>query len=97
MDNTEILGLAAAFFTTVSNIPQAVKIIKTRETKGVSAITYSALLFGLILWVVYGVMRDDLPLIIANSISAVITATVLFLKLISKKALDKIHDKVHND
>ncbi|HMI06854.1 MAG TPA: SemiSWEET transporter [Flavobacterium sp.] len=97
MNYIQILGLSAALFTTVSNIPQALKIIKTKETKSVSTSSYVALLFGLVLWVVYGFMRDDLPIIISNIISAVITAVVLFLNLTSKEILENIHDKVHND
>jgi MtN3 and saliva related transmembrane protein len=95
MDYTDIFGYAAAFLTTVSSIPQAFKIIRTKETKDVSTGTYLLLFTGLVLWVVYGFYRDDLPLIIANSISAIIAGTVLLLKFIPKKALNEIHDTVH--
>lgn len=95
MDGTTLLGFAAALFTTISNIPQALKIIRTKETKGVSAASYSVLLLGLLLWVGYGLLRNDWPVIISNGISALICATVLFLKLTSKKVLDDIHEKVH--
>jgi MtN3 and saliva related transmembrane protein len=94
MDLTESLGFAAALMTTISNIPQVIKIIRTKETKDVSARTYFFLLTGLILWVVYGILRKDWPLIAANGISAVICAMVLFLKLTSRKVLKDIHDKV---
>jgi MtN3 and saliva related transmembrane protein len=95
MDYIEIVGLGAALFTTVSNIPQALKIIRTKETKGVSTKTYSILFTGLVLWVVYGFLRNDFPLILANGISALICGIVLFLKLTSRKILNDIHDKVH--
>ena len=95
MDTTEILGYAAALMTTISNIPQVIKIIKTRETKDVSTRTYLFLLTGLVLWVVYGILREDWPLIAANGISALICAMVLFLKLTTRKVLKTIHDKVH--
>ena len=91
MDLTTLLGFIAAFFTTICNIPQAVKMIKTKETKNVSAPTYIALFIGLCIWVVYGIMKNDWPVIVANAISALICATVLFLKLSSKKVLEKIH------
>lgn len=97
MDYIQILGLAAALLTTISNIPQALKIIKTKETKGVSTGSYIILLIGLILWVAYGITRSDLPVILANTISALICAVVLFLKLTSPKNLDDIHDKVHEN
>ena len=95
MDAITLLGFSAALFTTISNIPQVMKIIRTRETKGVSTMSYTVLLIGLILWVVYGMMREDWPIIVSNGISALICAIVLFLKLTSKKVLDDIHQKVH--
>lgn len=95
MDTIQILGLAAALMTTVSNIPQAYKIIKTRETKGISVWSNLVLLIGLLIWVVYGFMRDDWPIIIANCISAVITAIVIFLKLIPKRKLQNLHQKIN--
>jgi len=95
MDPVQITGLAAALFTTVSNLPQAYKIIKTKETKAVSVWSNLVLLVGLIVWVVYGFMRDDWPVIIANAISAIITAIVIFLKLTSKQTLENIHQKVN--
>jgi len=97
MEFVTILGFAAALFTTISNIPQAVKIIRTKETKGVSAMSYLALLVGLIAWVIYGILRDDWPIIVSNAISAIICAIVLILKLISKEKLEEIHDKVHDN
>ncbi len=90
MDFVTILGFVAALFTTICNIPQAVKIIRTRQTKGISALSYLALLVGLLLWVIYGVLRNDWPLIIANAISALIAATVLTLKLLPKSQLNKL-------
>ena len=94
MDYIEILGLAAAAFTTISNIPQALKIIRTKETKDISAMTYLALFIGLTIWVAYGILKNDLPIILANSISATICGIVLFLKLTPKKNLEDIHEKL---
>lgn len=81
MDYTEILGLTAAFFTTVANIPQAVKVIKTRSTKSLSAPTYAMLFVGLSLWTIYGITRNDLPVILGNAIAAALCGTILGIKL----------------
>ena len=81
MDATEITGLAAAALTTLANVPQTVKIIKTRSTKSISAITYALLSTGMALWVVYGVIRNDLPVILANAIAALLCGIVLAIKL----------------
>ena len=81
MNTTEILGLAAAALTTIANIPQAVKVIKTTATKSISAVTYAMLFFGMALWVVYGIMRKDIPIMIANSIAALLCGIILTIKL----------------
>lgn len=96
MDYIEIIGLAAAFLTTAANIPQAYKIIKTKSTKSISTITYSMLLIGFIMWITYGILDHDLPIILANGISGLVTLIILFLKHTSKKVLEEIHDKVMN-
>ncbi|GEP49416.1 hypothetical protein FNO01nite_00880 [Flavobacterium noncentrifugens] len=95
MDSITIIGLGAALMTTISNIPQAYKIIKTKETNAVSAWSNIVLFIGLVVWVVYGFLRNDWPIIISNLISAIITAIVIFLKLTSKKVIEDIHDKVN--
>lgn len=96
MEIMEITGYAAALLTMVSNAPQAFKIIRTKDTKSVSAVTYSLLLAGLILWIIYGCMRSDVPLIVCNSVSALFCGMVLFLKLTSAKVVDKIHNTIND-
>jgi MtN3 and saliva related transmembrane protein len=81
MDYIQILGLTAAFFTTVANIPQAIKVIKTRSTKSLSAATYTMLFVGLALWTVYGFIRSDVPVILGNAIAGVLCGVILSIKL----------------
>ena len=83
MDIVQIIGLSAAFFTTAANVPQAIKVIKTGSTKSLAASTYMMLLAGGILWVIYGVMRDDTPVILANSIAGTLCGIILFMKLMA--------------
>ncbi|RZJ60751.1 MAG: hypothetical protein EOO45_14990 [Flavobacterium sp.] len=78
-----MIGLSAAFFTTAANVPQAIKVIKTGSTKSLAASTYMMLLAGGILWVIYGVMRDDTPVILANSIAGTLCGIILFMKLMA--------------
>jgi MtN3 and saliva related transmembrane protein len=85
MDYIQILGLAAAVLTTLANIPQAVKIIKTKSTKSISSFTYALLFTGLVLWTVYGLIRSDLPLILANGLSSILAGIILSMKLLSEK------------
>jgi len=75
------LGLVAATCTTTSFLPQAVKIIRTRHTKDLSLGMYLILTIGSFLWFIYGVILHDIPLIIANVITFLLTATILILKI----------------
>lgn len=93
MDYTEALGLLAAFFTTVANIPQAMKVIKTRDVKSISAATYSMLFIGMLLWVVYGIIKDDFPIILANSIAAALCGVILIMKIICRNTPDNDEER----
>ena len=81
MDLTSMIGFIAAALTTTSFVPQAIKIIRTKGTKDLSMFMYSMLTFGLFLWFIYGILLKDLPLIIANGITLLFSATVLILKI----------------
>ena len=81
MDTSTIIGLVAATCTTISFLPQAIRIIKTKHTKDLSLAMYLILTLGIFLWLVYGILVKDLPLIIANSISLLCTSTILILKI----------------
>jgi MtN3 and saliva related transmembrane protein len=89
MNYIEILGLLAAFFTTAANIPQAIKVIRTSSVKSLSVITYGMLFTGMVLWVIYGAIRNDLPIILANSVAGALCGIILFMKLIYKDSPEK--------
>jgi len=76
-----ILGLVAAGFTTFSFLPQSIKAIKTKHTKDLSIQTLIMLLTGIGLWLIYGILILNIPLIAANSISFVIMCLMLYLKI----------------
>jgi MtN3 and saliva related transmembrane protein len=81
MSGVELLGLAAAVLTTLCWVPQALKTIRTRDTRSISLVTQSAFTFGIVLWLVYGVLKGDLPLILANLVSFILVGIILLLKL----------------
>ncbi|OYQ37348.1 hypothetical protein CHU92_08410 [Flavobacterium cyanobacteriorum] len=83
MNLIEILGLGAAVLTTAANIPQTIKVIRTRSTKSLSWATYAMLFTGMALWTVYGVLRDDIPVILANIVAGTLCGIILFMKLYS--------------
>lgn len=77
MTLTEITGLLAGLFTTIAVIPQIVKAIKTREVDNISPFFFIILLMGVGLWVVYGVLKTDWPIIITNGISFLLNVLML--------------------
>lgn len=77
----DLVGFAAAFFTTVSFIPQAVHSWVTRDLAGVSLWMYALFTVGILLWLIYGIFLGAWPIIVANSITLSLASVVLFLKI----------------
>ena len=81
MSLVTLVGLVAAFCTTVSYVPQIRKIWATGETEDISLKMFLILAAGIALWVVYGVLQRDIVIILANSVSLAFLAAILFFKL----------------
>jgi len=81
MEPILFLGLVAGALTSLAPLPQLIKSIKTKETKDLSLVMFSAITVGVALWVIYAFFTKDVPLIIANIITLAITAPVLILKI----------------
>lgn len=77
----EFLGFTAAALTTLCWLPQALKTIRTKDTRSLSLLTQSALTMGVVLWLIYGLLQGDKPLIAANAVTLVLTGTILAMKL----------------
>ncbi len=80
-DWTTLIGLIAAICTTCSFLPQVIKILRSKRTKDVSLLMYAILTTGLFLWLIYGFIIKDFPLILANCISLTLSLCVLVLKI----------------
>jgi len=76
-----IIGLVAAAFTTICLFPQLVKVWKTKSTKDISAGMFTLYSSGLLLWFIYGVYINDLPIMLANSLSFIQALVILLFKL----------------
>ncbi len=76
-----LIGLLAATLTTTSFVPQLIKSWRKRETKDISLWMLLILGAGIFLWMVYGLLIHDLPIILANSISFVLVIFILFFKI----------------
>ena len=81
MKITTILGLIAATLTTLSFIPQVVKIWRMKETRDISLSMFVMLAVGIVLWTIYGFIIQDLPVILANCVSFILTAIIIFFKI----------------
>jgi MtN3 and saliva related transmembrane protein len=82
MDMTvEAIGAFAAIMTTLSWVPQAIKVIRTQETAAISLAAYSMLALGVALWLAYGVLIVSWPLIVANVVTLGPVMIILAMKL----------------
>ena len=81
----ELFGYAAAFLTTFAFVPQAIQSWRTRDLSGVSLGMYSLFTFGVGLWLVYGLIIEKWPLILANSVTFALALSILVLKLRSTR------------
>lgn len=76
-----IIGLLAASMTTLAFLPQAIKVFKSKQTKDISLGMYAVFVVGIILWLIYGLMINDLPIILANILSLILSSSILILKI----------------
>lgn len=82
MNNTiQMLGLVAGACTTIAFLPQVLKTWKTRSAKDLSLGMFSFFCFGVLLWLIYGIMVNDVPVIAANMLTLMLASTLLFFKL----------------
>lgn len=81
MTTTTLIGLVAAFCTTVAFVPQVVRTWKSRSTKDISLGMFVFYAVGIFAWLVYGVLLGDVPLIASNTITFVLSLIMLGLKL----------------
>jgi MtN3 and saliva related transmembrane protein len=81
MSGLQILGFAAALLTTLCWLPQALRTIRTKDTKSLSLLTQSAFTLGVALWLIYGILSGNAPIIFANTITFFLVGLILALKL----------------
>ncbi|MDZ5255232.1 SemiSWEET transporter [Clostridium sp. LIBA-8841] len=84
-----MIGSLAAILTTASFIPQAIKVIKTKDTSGISLIMYSMFTIGVFLWIIHGFIINDLAVILANSCTFIFAVIILFFKIKYKDGVTK--------
>jgi len=81
MDYIASIGFMAGALATVSFLPQVIHTWKTKKTNDLSLGMYLLFCSGVLMWLVYGFLIQDKPVIAANSITLILALTILFLKL----------------
>jgi len=81
MDTITLLGLIAAAFTTLCLLPQLMKVYKTKSTKDISTSMFALYCGGVLLWFIYGIYRQDIAIMIANSLALIQGTVILLLKI----------------
>lgn len=81
MPLAEIIGGVAAALTTASFLPQAIKVVRTRETDAISLAMYAMFTTGVALWGIYGLMTMQWSIIIANAVTVVLASIILAMKV----------------
>jgi len=75
-----VIGIAAGILTTLSFIPQVIRILHTRRATDISGSTYMIFSAGTLLWLIYGILVKSEPVAVANAITLILSCIVLFLK-----------------
>lgn len=81
MEFTQLIGIAAGILTASSMLPQVIKTLKEKKAEEVSKKMLLVLSSGVALWIVYGFMKKDLPIIATNIFSLLVNLTMLYLRI----------------
>ena len=77
----EYIGFFAAFCTTIAFLPQAIKVYKSKSTKDISLYMFLIFTIGVLSWLIYGLIINDLPVILANAVTLVLSFFILIYKI----------------
>ena len=79
------LGIVAGVLTSVSMIPQLIKVIKEKNVEDLSWVMILVLICGLSLWVWYGILKDELPIILSNAFAVLVNLILLICLILFRK------------
>lgn len=92
LDIVILIGSLAALCSMTSFAPQAWKIVKSRDTSSISAGMYSITAIGFALWLAYGIMRSEWPLIVTNGVCLTLSSFILIMKLLPQEKKEETAD-----
>ncbi|NET87288.1 MAG: hypothetical protein F6K45_04135 [Kamptonema sp. SIO1D9] len=81
MQYVTLIGLLAGTLTTIAFLPQVIKTWKSRSAQDISLGMFLLFCTGVFLWLVYGLLKQDLPVIVANCATLVLAGSILWMKL----------------
>jgi len=81
METDKIIGIIASVATAVSLLPQLIKLLKEKKSDNISYGMISILFVGLILWITYGVMKEDWIIVISNSVSLLLNILIVIFSI----------------
>ncbi len=81
MDTASFVGLAAGLLTTLAFVPQVAKIWRSKSARDISLRTYVAFSCGVALWLAYGILKQEPPIIIWNAITLLLSIAIVVMKL----------------
>jgi MtN3 and saliva related transmembrane protein len=81
MSLEDVIGAMAAVLTTASFFPQALHVLRTRDTGAISLAMYTLFTAGIAFWGIYGLMTGQWSIILANGVTLVLASLILFLKV----------------
>ncbi len=84
MDFLNMLGLIAGVLTTAAFLPQVVKTWRSRSAKDLSLGMFLMFVVGVVLWLVYGILTNNIPIIFTNGLTLTLASTLLYFKLVFK-------------
>lgn len=91
MTALEVVGFSASVLSVLNQFPQALKVYKTKDTNSISLLMYCIVVVCISLWLVYGIMLMDAPLMFANALSLVPIVYIFVIKLHNTiKGIDKL-------
>jgi MtN3 and saliva related transmembrane protein len=92
MDLATIVGFLATACSVSSFVPQAWKVIKTRDMQGVSKKMYAITVVGFSLWFAYGLLLGEWPLILTNGLCLLLSGFILVMKLLPSHKRNEVAD-----
>ncbi|MEP7348872.1 MAG: SemiSWEET transporter [Sphingorhabdus sp.] len=93
-DSIQIVGILAAIASTISFVPQAWKIISTRDTEGLSRRMYALTVIGFALWLTYGIGKNDWALIVPNSLCLAMAMFIFAMLMMPQKQRQAVADAI---